>query len=86
LPSLTGRRNTLIAAKLHAGYVAKAIGDVRLQRLEPYHAEQLKIWLENAGLAANTKHNCFGVFRQSLRYALRQGLVGRNIASPDYVD
>jgi integrase len=71
------------AIRLH---IVPLIGSQRLSALSPLHVEQMLGALDRARLAPKTQRNVLAVLRRGLSFALRSGLVSRNVAGREYVD
>jgi integrase len=67
--------------------IPSPIGKRLLGKLEPPEVNNWKAWLqETRHLAPSTRRRCLTVLRKALQSAVRQGLIGRNPSSKEYVD
>lgn len=62
-------------------YVIPAVGSRRLDRLTPAHVRKLHADVAAAGVSARTQQLAHAVLRSMLSEAVREELVGRNVAS-----
>jgi site-specific recombinase XerC len=78
----TTRHGYAAAIRYH---LVPTIGDVRLASLTPTHVEQALAALAPR-MSAKSLRNVHVVLRRALVYAVRGGLVSRNVAGREYVD
>ncbi len=76
------RLRTLEAYRqLASTHIYPAVGDYRLSRLTVEHVEKMMRDMVAAGLSPSTAQRARAVLRRCLKFALRDGLVARNVAS-----
>ena len=66
-------------------HIAPTIGHVPLGALTPMHVESMLRVLEPT-MAPKSLRNVLGVLRRALTFAVRDGLIGRNVAGREYID
>lgn len=66
-------------------HISPTIGHVRLGDLSPVHVESMLRALDPV-LAPKSLANVLGVLRRALTFAVRAGLVERNVAAREYID
>ncbi len=62
-------------------HIIPEIGNVRLVDLEPHQLQALYAKKSAAGLSTRTVRYCYSLVSQALNLAVRQGIVGRNVAT-----
>ena len=62
-------------------HIVPQLGHIHISKLAPAHVQKLLNDLDDKGKSFNTIRNVRAVLRRSLNYALRQGMVSRNVAS-----
>lgn len=68
-----------------AYHIVPTIGHVRLASLTPAHVESM-IRVLAPTMAPKSLRNVVGVLRRALTFAVRDGLIQRNVASGEYID
>lgn len=63
------------------GYIVPAVGGIKLSRLAPADVERMTTAMVERGLSPRTAASCRVTLRRALGDALRDGLVGRNVAA-----
>lgn len=66
-------------------HITPSIGHVRLGSLTPMHVESMLRELTPT-MAPKSLRNVLGVLRRALTFAVRSGLVARNVAAREYID
>nr|WP_281860373.1 site-specific integrase [Salana multivorans] len=90
LPQVSGRRVRPTTQREREGdvrrYILPAIGKVRLDRLTPAHIRQAHALASADGRSTTTALRVHRLLSVALRDAVREGRVGRNVASGEHMD
>src|SRR5690606_30060944 len=62
-------------------YIVKALGSIKLDKLNMEDLERFYSTLEADGKSGSTRHQCHAIIRVALKHAVWRGHVGRNVAS-----
>ena len=75
------RWKTFVTYRGHIKHIVKAIGDVRISRLNPRQLERMYSDMMNCGYAASTVRGTHGTARTLLRAAFKDDLIPRDVGS-----